>query len=120
MANSNQRGNAYEIEVKKILESKGYSVFRQHRKQMYMNGKMIMVGCDVFGCDMIAKKPNDKTLWVQVTTRTQKSLKSKTLMEHPWDFTHDTVQLWLREAGKRAFEVFEAPTFTSIGTIQAI
>lgn len=120
MANSNQRGNTYELEVKKILESEGWEVFRQHRKQMYMNGKMIMVGCDVFGCDLIAKKPGEKTLWVQVTTRPQKSLKSKTLLSYPWSFEHDSVQLWLREAGSRIFEIFEGPYFESVGIRKAI
>lgn len=120
MANSNHRGNTYEIEVKKTLEAEGWTVFRQHRKQMYINGKMVMVGCDVFGADLIAKKPGHKTLWVQVTTRPQKSVKSKSLMIHPWTFDHDTVQLWLRSVGSRAYEIFEAPAFESVGMKQAI
>lgn len=120
MANSVKQGNVYELEAKKILEAEGWTVFRQHRKQMYIQGKMIMVGCDVFGADLIAKKPGAKTRWIQVTTRPQKSPKSKMLMSQPWTFEFDTVQLWLREAGKRAFEIFQAPEFESVGIKKAI
>lgn len=114
------QGNGYELEAKKILESKGWTVFRQHRKPIFMNGKMIMVGCDVFASDLIAKKKGEKTLWVQVTTRPQKAAKERTLMEQPWNFDCDSVQLWLRESGKREFEVFSAPDFYSIGTVKSL
>lgn len=122
MAHAVQRGNTYEIEAKKILEAEGWTVFRQHRKQMFLprEKKMVMVGCDVFGSDLIAKKPGSKTRWIQVTTRPQKSAKIKALMTHPWTFEHDTVQLWLRSVGKRAFEIFQAPEFESLGMKESI
>lgn len=115
-----RKGNVLELEVKKILEKDGWSVFRQHRKPMFMHGKMITVGADIFGVDIVAKKPTEKNLWVQVATRPNKSHKIKQVMIHPWNFAHDTVQLWLRTDGKREYEIFEAPDFGSVGVRRVI
>lgn len=114
------KGNAFELEVKKILENKGWTVFRQHRKPMFMNGKMITVGCDIFGSDMVAKKTNEKTHFIQVTTRPNKTAKMKILLQYPWNYNHDVVQIWLRSDGKREFEIFQAPDFESVGIQKAI
>lgn len=124
MPSNIKKGNLYENEVKRILEAEGYAVEGQHRKVKYIpdfkrpragNSKpalrMIMVGRDIFGCDLIAKKTDEKTLFVQVSTREHKSHKIRQVMAHPWCWDHDLVQLWLRVPGKRAYEVYTAPRF---------
>jgi hypothetical protein len=117
MTSAYDKGNAYEIEVKKYLESRGWEVFRQHRKQKYIRdkktniGKFVMVGCDVFGCDIIAKKPGEKTHWIQVSTKDNKSVKIKTVLAYPWNFDFETAQFWGRIDGKRQYEVWSSPSF---------
>ena len=133
MASAYKKGNIYENEVKKILEGDGWTVEGQHRKVSYIPDykklnpvtrkptmRMIMMGRDVFGCDAIAKKVGEKTLFIQVSTRENKTHKIKQVMIHPWNFDHETVQLWLRTDGKREFEIFQAPTFESVGVRKAI
>jgi len=133
MSSAYKKGNIYEGEVKKILENEGWSVEGQHRKISYIPDykninpvtrkpslRMIMQGRDVFGCDMIAKKSGEKNLFVQVSTRENKTHKIKQVMVHPWTYDHDTVQLWLRTEGKREYEIYQAPAFESVGIKKAI
>lgn len=133
MTSAYQKGNIFEGEVKEILEAEGWIVEGQHRKISFIPDykkpnpithkptlKMIMVGRDVFGCDIMAKKAGEKTLFVQVSTRENKSHKVKQVMITPWNYDHDTVQLWLRTDGKREYEIYQAPTFESIGIRKAI
>lgn len=109
---STQKGNLYEKEVKTILEADGYMVEGQHRKVMWIRDKytgamkMIMAGRDIFGVDLIAKKLGEKTRWIQVSTLSQKSAKTKQVMVFPWTLEHESVELWLRLEGKRSFRVF--------------
>lgn len=109
---STAKGNAYEREVRDILEAQGWLVEGQHRKVMWIKDKytgqmkMIMSGRDIFGCDLIAKKAGEKTRWIQVSTVTQKSAKEKQICVFPWTLEHESPELWLRIDGKRAFRVF--------------
>lgn len=105
------KGNSFEIEVKKTLESVGWKVFRQHRKPLFMPGKfgkpprMITIGADIFGCDLVAKMTGARTLWVQVSTPENLSAKKKQVQEHPINLEHETYEIWSRVNGKREFEV---------------
>jgi hypothetical protein len=100
------KGNQFEIEVKKHWESEGWTVFRQHRKPMFINGRMITVGADVFGCDMICKKKGERTAWLQVSTIENKSAKEKQVIIYPWDTQAEDVELWLRVKGRKAYRRF--------------
>lgn len=100
------KGNEYEREAKKLLESKGWSVFRCHRKPIFINGKMLTMGADIFGCDLVAKKLGRKTRWIQVSTVENKSKKEKQVEEFCWTLAHEDVELWLRIKGKKAFRTF--------------
>lgn len=122
---STKKGNLYEKEVRTILEQKGWHVEGQHRKVMFLGpGKMIMAGRDVYGCDLICKKQNEKTLWIQVSTVENKSKKEKQVLEFPWTLQYETLQLWLRVKGAKKYRVYEAkqddsnkvPTFVEIGS----
>jgi hypothetical protein len=109
---STTKGNLYEKEVKTILEAQEWMVEGQHRKVMWIRDKytgqmkMIMAGRDIYGCDLIAKKHGQKTRWIQVSTVAQKSAKQKQVLEFPWTLEYESVELWLRIEGKRAFRVF--------------
>lgn len=99
------KGNQFEIEVKKTLESYGWHVFRQHRKPLFIHGKMITIGADIFGCDLVAKMRGAKTVWVQVSTPENLSAKKKQVLEHPFNLEHETYEIWSRVSGKREFEI---------------
>ena len=110
-ANSYQKGNKYELEVKKYLESQGWIVFKQHRKPVYINKKMIMLGCDIFGCDIVAKKVDCKPLWVQVSTTDNLHKKIQQVNAFPWNYYHEDLQIWCRISGKLAYKVYSGPRF---------
>lgn len=107
MTSSYAKGDQYEKEVKEYLEEQGWTVFRQHRKAMFLApGRVKMVGADFFGCDIVAKKYGEKTLWVQVSTLANKSSKIKQVSVHPWNPDVDDIQIWLRHDGKKKYSVF--------------
>lgn len=111
MTSAYKKGNQYENEVKKILEKDGYKVEGQHRRVMFIGSKRIMVGRDIFGCDLIAKKSGWPVKWVQVSTVNQKSAKFKQIAK---DFIHSSygeeVEFWGRIVGKSKFRVFKYPS----------
>ena len=110
------KGNAYEIEVKKTLESYGWKVFRQHRKPLFMPGKfgkpprMITIGADIFGSDLVCKMKGTKTLWVQVSTPENLSAKKTQMTEHPINTQYENYEIWSRVSGKKEFEIHRAVT----------
>lgn len=104
--NSKAKGSGYEREVRDILEHDGYKIFRCHRKPIFINGKMLTMGADIFGCDIVAKKVGERTRWIQVSTVENKSKKEKQIMEHPLTLAHESFELWLRIDGKKAFRRF--------------
>lgn len=112
--NSYQKGNKYELEVVKILEKQGYQIFRQHRKAMFIKEKMIMVGCDIFGCDIVAKKHWEKPLWIQVSTIKNKTNKIKQVKKFIWNGDYETVEIWCRLEGKKVYEVYRGPSWDKI------
>jgi hypothetical protein len=106
MGSKNAKGNTHELEVKKYLEAKGWTVFRQHRKPLWINGRIITIGADIFGCDLIAKKKSELTRWIQVGADGAKSKKEDQLNEFPWDTTHETVEIWLRLKKRKAYRIY--------------
>jgi len=94
--NATSKGNIYEIQVQRILEKDGWAIFRQHRKAMFIKGRMIMAGCDMFGADMIALKKDRPIKFVQVTTLVNKSAKEKEYAKHPFIVNHMTREIWCK------------------------
>ena len=101
------KGNAYEIEVKKTLEGQGWQVFRQHRKPMFIHGKMITVGADIFGCDLVGKKTGLKTLWIQVSTVANlKAKQGQVINGNVINLEWEDYEIWLRVPGRREYEIY--------------
>ena len=112
---SYHKGNQYEREVKAVLERSGWKVEGQHRKAMWIYKKLLMIGRDIFGCDLIAKKREERTLWVQVSTRANKSNKIRQVENEPWCSDFDRVQVWCRQPKKKEYVVFEYPSWEQVG-----
>lgn len=106
MPKSVQKGNKFELEAKKTLEALGWKVFRQHRKPLFINGKMITVGADIFGSDLVAKAVGNKPLWIQVSTAENLAAKKTQMMEHPINLEYEHYEIWIRLAGKKEFQVY--------------
>lgn len=106
MGSNKAKGNAHELEVKKHLEAEGWTVFRQHRKPLWINKRMVTIGADIFGCDLVAKRKGELTRWIQVGADGAKSKKVDQLNEFPWDTNHESVEIWLRVEGKKAYKVY--------------
>lgn len=112
MSNSTAKGNQHELEVKHYLEAEGWSVFRVHKKAMFLRDartnkpRMVLVGADAFGCDLICKKKGELPRWIQVGADGSKAKKEDQLNEHVWDTNHERVEIWLRLEGKKAYRVY--------------
>ena len=98
------KGKQYEKEVQKILESKGYIVERAFNKTVWLaRGRVISVAHDFFGqWDIIAKKFDEPTLWVQVTVWEMVSAKKKKLSEcgYEWNSDFDCPVIYARIRGR--------------------
>jgi len=114
------KGNQYEIEVKKFLESQGWEVFRQHRKPLWIKGQMVTVGADIFGCDLVAKRDNQKTRWIQVSTVKNFKSKEEQVKNHVINQMWEDYEFWLRVKGKKEYKVYRmiGEIFQQIETIR--
>lgn len=101
--NTREKGNKAERECKEYLEREGYVTYRvsgstkfQRRVDMFANEYK------GYGFDIVAKRYNE-TIWIQVKHRT-------VALKHYTEFAkmlckHERVELWIRQAGKKAFWV---------------
>lgn len=97
------KGKSYEKEVEQILLAENYMVERAFNKTVWLSaGRCISVAHDFFGCwDLIAKKVNEPTLWVQVTTWEQSSAKRPRLEAYKWDSDFDCPVIFARMRNQR-------------------
>lgn len=97
-------GLAFQRWIKKWLEEKEYQVHNliPKGKLLFIKGKKVYVSMknDVFGCDLIAKKRDQKTLWIQATEHKSLKLKQQEIIKYIWNHNIDDVQIWIkRESG---------------------
>lgn len=67
-------------------------------KMIFSKGKKFYVSTknDIFGCDLIAKKSNQKTLWIQATKHKSLKLKQQEILKYIWNLNIDDVQIWIK------------------------
>lgn len=106
--NAKQKGSGFELEVRKYLESQGWAVFRVHRKPLFINKRMVTIGADIFGCDIVAKRAGQKTRYIQVSVDGRKAEKEAQIREHPLSPEFEDLEIWLRIRGQKAFRVWKA------------
>jgi len=115
------RGSAAELEVQKWYEGRGWRVHRAYASVVQTKGRAFSRSHDVFGLfDLVAKKPGEPTLWVQVTIGPRLAEKLKTLRAAGdlWNIC-DTCLIWCRTDTKDArWKVYEfvAPTGEAVET----
>jgi hypothetical protein len=115
------KGNKYELEVQKILEQYGYVCHRAYPSSYRVGSKIFARSNDILGCfDIIAKKKDSPTLWIQVSTGPRKSEKQKKIGLLGNIFNpYDKVLLWLRFNGS-IFKIYEliGKKFHQVGKVE--
>jgi len=105
MTTKRQKGLEFQRWIKKWLEEKDWTVHNQTPmgKMIFVKGKKIFISQrnDIFGCDLICKKPNTKTLWIQATLDSGISRKIDELHKYSWNLDVDDVQIWLKRKDKK-------------------
>lgn len=103
-ATTRARGRGFEFWVRDWLIESGWDVHLCGRKAKMIRDKrlgimkMVLVGDDIFGCDGVAVKPGEKTLFFQATLHSGKGEKLKQVSGPYWDPAHQDVQLWMKRA----------------------
>jgi len=100
--NTRQKGQDFQRWVKKILEDWGWIVHNQglNHRQIFdrKTHELIYVSAsqDIFGAiDLIGKKKDRKTLWIQATCHSGLGVKIKKVDLIPWSDL-DGVQIWMK------------------------
>ena len=127
---SRQKGKLYQDWIKKWLTERGFFVHDQptSSKLIQIKDKItgeykpmyVSVRNDIFGIiDLIAKKKDTRTLWIQATMNTSMKKKKEKLSEISWNFAGDCVQFWIkRSPGKTdVYELNVNGKFYLIGKI---
>lgn len=103
------KGNQWETEVRKILESEGYIVEKAHARLVWIKGRPISMSHDFYGAwDLIAKKGGFKTLWAQVSSIAHVSDKRSQIASFPWTSDFDDCRIYGRIPNSRLFRVYYA------------
>ena len=104
MMNKRAKGNRLENEVKEIFKSQGFTVHKTYPSLIYnrKTGRYFCRSNDVFECfDLICKKKNEPTYWVQVTNDMKnKSNKEKKILERDIFNFEDRVEIWIKDKRK--------------------
>jgi len=100
---SRQIGRTYELLTKKTLEEKGYNVFLVDMPKKWKKNM------DLFVFDIVAIKPKEKTLWIQVTKGgTKGKLKQLKDFQDFYQFPENNkIELWryIPYKGLKIYEV---------------
>jgi len=104
MGNTRRKGYRIEKQVSEILKQEGYTVYKPYPATTLIEkyGKRIFFtrSNDIFGVfDLIAKKKNSETRWIQITTGLQnKSVRSSKIEEFAkaCGNSTDSFELWVK------------------------
>lgn len=79
-------GARYQLKIKKFLEERGYEVQNIPTKSYFIPqiGRFRSGRNDIFGCDLIAKRNDRETLWIQATKHKSLKEKIKVLSRFQW------------------------------------
>jgi len=100
MRSTRDKGRAFESWCKKFLEADGWAVHLCGRKaKMIGPGRMITVGDDIFGCDLVAIRSGFMTLFVQTTLDSGVAKRLNKFLAYPWNLNHQLVELWQKKPG---------------------
>jgi len=100
MSSTRSKGTAFEVWCQKKLEAVGFAVHRVGRKtKMIGKGRLITVGNDIFGCDLVAIKAGRKVQFFQCTEDSGIGRKLAELKKYPWELRYADVYVWVKRRG---------------------
>jgi len=98
MTSTRQKGNAFQDWVSTWLQEQGYDVRNQktvaHRLK---GGYWVSLAADIFGCDIIAIKKDEKPLFIQATLHSAVQKRLDELKKYSWPLDYVRVQLWMKK-----------------------
>ena len=107
--NTARKGTDIEREAIQKLHDRGYRVHRTIRTRYRTKTGWGSHSNDVFGCiDLVAKRLDERTRWIQVTATRHIGRKKLELDTVPWAIPHDSVEIWRWVPAGRYFQVYRA------------
>lgn len=98
--NTRSKGRAFETWGRDYLRERGWSVHLCGRKAVMLGpGRMVTKGDDIFGADLVAVKPGEPTLLVQLTWDSSLKKRLEEFKLHGFEPAHQRVELWQRRPG---------------------
>jgi hypothetical protein len=96
------KGNQFERWAMKYLEEQGYVVHRAQSQAVNVGTFHVSRSNDIFHCiDLVAKRANERTRWIQVTSENVGiGIKAKKMEQVPWCSEHDSVEIWQYVQGR--------------------
>ena len=94
------KGRAFETWGRDYLREHGWDVHLCGRKAVMLGpGKMVTKGDDIFGSDLVAVKPGELTLFVQLTCDSNLKKRLEEFKRHGFEPAHQRVELWQKRSG---------------------
>jgi hypothetical protein len=112
-------GREFELWVRDWFQERGYVVHVCGRKAVMIGpGKLITKGDDIFGCDCICLKADEKPLFIQATLDSGVQKRLDELKKYPWNLNFVQVQLWQKtKTGDINVKLFTGEAFKDIGKV---
>lgn len=108
MASRTAKGSAFQRWICAWLKERGWEVFNIPRKSTRIYSAKLKTfifvssKIDIFGADIIAKKPGRSTLWIQATLHKSRRLKEEEFDKHSWN-DRETPMIWMKDDKGRVF-----------------
>jgi len=119
-----KKGNQAELWVQKFLEKQGWIIHRARQSYYQVGNKIFTRSNDIFNCfDLIAKKSDEPTRWIQVAVGYKKSHKLKKFKQIVPKIVGcgDVFELWLKTKSSE-WKIYEFDLkkndFVEIGKIE--
>jgi hypothetical protein len=80
-------------------------------------GKLVTAGNDIFGADLIAVRPGEKTLFVQATLDSSTGKRLEEFKKYSWNLEHQQVELWQKKESGVVCQRFNGAEFAEVGRI---
>jgi len=105
-SNKRSKGMDFQRWVKKFFEKRGWTVHNETMKPIWVKEKKtgqqkwVSQRNDIFGCiDLIAKRENRETIWIQATMDSHLERREKELEKVPWNVGEIVLVFLKRKSG---------------------